>query len=237
MPLPPLPLLLTSVVGSYTVPSWLSVALEQIRQGAFGRFDIRETLDDAVTVAIDDQERAGVDVISDGEMRRQDFIMSFYDRLAGLRAGAPARKVVALFNRTVAGVRAKVAMHTASGTSTAVPAAGAATRRSCRTSETSRRANSSWSLPTGNWRRWTSGASTGGHKELAAGVIDIKSFHAESPQEVAERIRAALKVTTPERLWVVPDCGFAFVPRWLAFAKMKAIVEGAHRVRKELGIA
>jgi len=44
--------------------------------------------------------RAGVDVIADGEMRRQDFIMSFYDRLAGLRAVEPARKIgVPLYDR------------------------------------------------------------------------------------------------------------------------------------------
>jgi len=100
MVLASLPILPTSVVGSYSIPSWLTVALEQIRQGAFGRFDIRETLDDAVAVALDDQIRAGVDVIADGEMRRQDFIMSFYDRLAGLKPLEPARKVgVPLYDR------------------------------------------------------------------------------------------------------------------------------------------
>jgi len=74
-------------------------------------------------------------------------------------------------------------------------------------------------------------------KELAAGLIDIKSFHPESPEEVADRIRTALRLTgvPPHRLWVVPDCGFCFVPRWLAFAKMKAMVDGARIVRRELG--
>lgn len=84
-------LLPTSTVGSYSPPSWLCSALEEIQAGIYGIADIKETLDDAVSIAILDQERAGVDIITDGEMRRQDFVMGFYDRLKGIMSLEPLR--------------------------------------------------------------------------------------------------------------------------------------------------
>ena len=74
----------TSTIGSYAPPSWLCVTLEAIGRGEFGETDINETFDDAVRTAIADQERAGVDIITEGEMRRQDFVLGFYERLIGL---------------------------------------------------------------------------------------------------------------------------------------------------------
>jgi 5-methyltetrahydropteroyltriglutamate--homocysteine methyltransferase len=88
-----LPLLPTTVVGSYAIPSWLWAAWEKIEAGGFGEMDVRETENDAVDTAIRDQERAGVDVISDGEMRRQGFIVSIFQYFTGLRPRAPRRKV------------------------------------------------------------------------------------------------------------------------------------------------
>ena len=72
-----LPLLPTSVVGSHATPSWLWTALDAIEEGKYGASDIRETFNDAVNMAIWDQEKAGVDIISDGEMRRWYFVQSF----------------------------------------------------------------------------------------------------------------------------------------------------------------
>ncbi len=89
----PLPLLSTTVIGSYALPSWLYAARELIHQGKFGRRDIQETLDDAVVIALSAQEQAGVDIISDGEMRRFDFIFGFYDYFTGLRTLEPTRKM------------------------------------------------------------------------------------------------------------------------------------------------
>ena len=89
----PLPLLPTSVVGSYAIPSWLWAAHEKIDGGGFGEMDIAETENDAVDMAIRDQERAGVDLISDGEMRRQGFIVSIFTYFTGLRPLPPRRKV------------------------------------------------------------------------------------------------------------------------------------------------
>ena len=93
MPARALPILPTTVVGSYAVPSWLWAAYEKIEAGGFGEMDVRETEDDAVEMAIRDQERAGVDVISDGEMRRQGFIVSIFGYFTGIRPIPPRRKV------------------------------------------------------------------------------------------------------------------------------------------------
>ena len=71
-------------------------------------------------------------------------------------------------------------------------------------------------------------------KGVGIGVVDIKSFHVETPEDVAERIREALRHVPPEKVHVCPDCGFFQLPRWLAFLKLKALVEGTKIVRKEL---
>lgn len=70
--------------------------------------------------------------------------------------------------------------------------------------------------------------------ELAAGLVDVKGFRAETPELVAKRVRRALEVVEPERLWVTPDCGFWETPRHIAVAKLKAMVAGTRVVREEL---
>ena len=72
-------------------------------------------------------------------------------------------------------------------------------------------------------------------KEIVAGLIDQKSFYVETQEDVAERIRLALKHVPAEKLWISPDCGFNPTPRWIALKKMKSMVEGARIVRRELG--
>jgi 5-methyltetrahydropteroyltriglutamate--homocysteine methyltransferase len=71
-------------------------------------------------------------------------------------------------------------------------------------------------------------------KEIAVGVIDVKDESVETPAVVAERIRQALKFIRPEKMTIVPDCGMKFMPRARALGKLKAMVEGAKIVRKEL---
>src|SRR5262249_36630341 len=90
---PTLPILPTSVVGSYSIPAWLWAAWEKIEAGGFGVLDVTETENDAVAVAVRDQERAGLDLISDGEMRRQGFIVSIFKYFHGLKPIEPRRKV------------------------------------------------------------------------------------------------------------------------------------------------
>ena len=88
------PLYPTELIGSYALPGWL-IALEEraAAAGDLGEADIAEALDDAVNVALFDQESAGVDVVTDGEMRRRDFIQGFYGRLSGLMQLRPARRL------------------------------------------------------------------------------------------------------------------------------------------------
>jgi 5-methyltetrahydropteroyltriglutamate--homocysteine methyltransferase len=56
----------------------------------------------------------------------------------------------------------------------------------------------------------------------------------EAPETVAARIRRALPYVSPERIVVAPDCGLKYLPRDVAFGKMRAMVEGASIVRNEL---
>ena len=78
--------LLTSVVGSHARPSWFVSGIDAAARGEFGPADLSEMLDDAVDLAIRDQEEAGVDIVCDGEMRRAGFFTAeFYRHLTGVR--------------------------------------------------------------------------------------------------------------------------------------------------------
>jgi 5-methyltetrahydropteroyltriglutamate--homocysteine methyltransferase len=63
----------TSVCGSHAHPAWLDLAIAAADRGELGTADIREVQDDAVDLALRDQEEAGIDVVTDGEMRRVGF--------------------------------------------------------------------------------------------------------------------------------------------------------------------
>ena len=79
--------LLTSVVGSHARPSWFVSGIAAAERGEFGPADLEEMLDDAVDLALRDQEEAGIDVVSDGEMRRAGFFTAeFYRHVTGVRA-------------------------------------------------------------------------------------------------------------------------------------------------------
>jgi 5-methyltetrahydropteroyltriglutamate--homocysteine methyltransferase len=337
-------LLPTSVVGSYATPSWLYSALEDMHQGKYGPTDIQETFDDAVRIAISDQERAGVDVITDGEMRRWMFVQGFYKCFRGLESEEPLRKMgvygydspvryhpvapvtapnglgiveeyrhlktqtehpikvtcagpltigihirlkdarfysdrlelsyalaqiinqelqrvvaegadfiqidepsyaiiagtaqqwIDLFNATVAGVQAKIALHICFGNLGSRPRGKRSYRwmfpalleANCQqlVLEYANREMAEIEL----WKEFRP------HKELAAGLIDVKSFYLETPEEVAERIRETLKYIPAGQLWINPDCGFFQLPRWLAAAKLKNMVAATKIVRRELGV-
>jgi 5-methyltetrahydropteroyltriglutamate--homocysteine methyltransferase len=337
-----LPLLPTSVVGSHALPGWFHWAQEGIKQDKFGRLDLRELYNDAVDLAILDQERAGVDVIWDGEMRRYNFIMGFYRHMTGFQMGEVPRKlgpyfydanalqdivskitapnglgvveefnyarqrttkrlkaplpgaltlltptvlksgyknkesvvadlvtilnqecrdlvaagcdfiqidepafdswfhqaprqVVDIFNKTVEGVSVKIAIHICFGNQAGRardPRSYAPFLKYMRdlkaeqfVLEFANREMSELDL----WR------DTLPERELAAGVIDVKNFHRETPDEVAAKIRQVLKFVQAEKLWIVPDCGFNQSPRWYAVAKLNAMVAGTRIVRAELG--
>lgn len=335
-------LLPTTVIGSYATPSWLWTSLEEIEKDNYGITDIRETFDDAVNMAIMDQERAGIDIVSDGEMRRWYFVQSFYKRMNGIKQDPPMRKIglygydspprysavekitipnglgiveefkytashtakpikatcpgpltltihirpgdaytdrlalawefasvintelkalveagadfiqldepsfaiipgalkdwVELYNACVKGVNAKLALHVCFGNLTSRPRG---IRRydwmfpdllDARADQLVFEFANREMIESDIWKEFSS------EKELGAGVVDIKSFYQESPEDVAERIRELLKHTPVEKLYISPDCGFFQLPRWLSYVKLKALVTGTKLVRQELGI-
>jgi 5-methyltetrahydropteroyltriglutamate--homocysteine methyltransferase len=69
-------------------------------------------------------------------------------------------------------------------------------------------------------------------KDVGVGVIDVKSYYVESPEDVEERIRACLRYVPAERLSVSPDCGLSQTARWAARRKLESLVAGARRVRQ-----
>jgi len=71
-------------------------------------------------------------------------------------------------------------------------------------------------------------------KTIILGVIDLADPAVETPETVADRIRAALPYAPAERIVVAPDCGLKYLAREVAFGKMRAMVEGAEIVRREL---
>jgi 5-methyltetrahydropteroyltriglutamate--homocysteine methyltransferase len=336
-----LPILPTSVIGSYAWPAWLHTALEQAQQGKYGPQDMKETQDDAVDLALRDQEDAGVDIITDGEMRRVGFFTAeFYGHMTGLRELPPQRRVgipghdqresyeaaetirsphglgiveeyefvktrtqrpikvpcpgpytlagrikpgniykdridvsyalaeiintelkavvaagadfiqidepsyavhatgleefVKLFNRTVQGVNAKIGIHLCFGNYVGRPVAKRSfegvfpaildVNASQFALEFANRELAEIDL----WQRFPN------DKELAAGLVDVKNYYVEKPDEVAARIRTALKYVAPDKLSITPDCGFSQTARWASRAKLKAMVEGTKIVRREL---
>lgn len=71
-------------------------------------------------------------------------------------------------------------------------------------------------------------------KKILLGVLDLSDMNAETPQQVAARIRRALPYIDPRNVIVAPDCGMKYLPRDVADAKLRAMVEGARIVREEL---
>ncbi len=71
-------------------------------------------------------------------------------------------------------------------------------------------------------------------KKVILGVIDLSDPAVETPQKIADRIRAGLKYLSPDKLLPAPDCGMKYLPRATAFGKLKALAEGASIVRHEL---
>jgi 5-methyltetrahydropteroyltriglutamate--homocysteine methyltransferase len=344
----PLPLLPTSLVGSYAQPEWLID-----RKKLAGRFPPRvrakelwrvapehleQAQDDATLLAIRDQERAGLDIITDGEMRRESYSNRFATALEGVdidnpgtaldRSGHPnpvprvAGKVrrkhpvevrdlqflrastdrtikitvpgpftmsqqaqndfykdeaelaldyaaavnaeikdlfaagadivqvdepymqarpekarafgLAAFNRALDGVAGTTAVHICFGYAAIIHvrpsgysflpefAKSPVQQISIETAQSDLDCSVLEKLP---------------GKTIILGTRDLNDMNVESPETVAERIRRALKHVPAERIVVAPDCGMKYLPRDVAFAKMRAMVEGAKIVRREIGAA
>jgi 5-methyltetrahydropteroyltriglutamate--homocysteine methyltransferase len=78
-----LPILPTTVIGSYPFPKWLGIVRDLGAAGTLSPADILEAHDAAVRSAIMDQESAGVDIITDGELRRETMVNFFSARIHG----------------------------------------------------------------------------------------------------------------------------------------------------------
>jgi 5-methyltetrahydropteroyltriglutamate--homocysteine methyltransferase len=72
--------------------------------------------------------------------------------------------------------------------------------------------------------------------DVAVGVIDVKNYYIESPDDVAQRVRLCLKYAPGEKLSFAPDCGLSQTARWAAREKLANMVSGVAIVRKELGL-
>jgi 5-methyltetrahydropteroyltriglutamate--homocysteine methyltransferase len=329
----------TSVVGSHARPSWFVAGIAAAERGEFGPADLAEMLDDAVDLALRDQEEAGIDLVTDGEMRRAGFFTAeFYRHVSGVRAlpsdrrlgagghdqqhrfevleaiaapnglgvvaefryasgrarrplkvtlpgpytlsgrlrtgpgevyadrdaaaqafvpilraeleglvAAGARHIqiddpspaihpeapsdfAALFNAAVEPIVGKVRLgaHLCFGNYLGRPLA----RRTYRpvleamlgfrvdelVLEFANREMAEVGLL---------GEITAAGRDVAAGVVDVKNYHLESADEVAERVDQVLAAgVPPERLTLVPDCGFSQTARWATTAKLRALVAG-----------
>jgi len=73
-------------------------------------------------------------------------------------------------------------------------------------------------------------------KDVAVGIIDVKSYYIETVEDVAARVRACLKHAPADRLSFAPDCGLSQTARWAAKQKLHNMVTGVRKVREELGI-
>jgi 5-methyltetrahydropteroyltriglutamate--homocysteine methyltransferase len=78
-----LPILPTTVIGSYSLPPWLDHTRKARRDGVLDECAVREAHDNAVKSAIKDQELAGVDIVTDGELRRETMVYFFSSRIGG----------------------------------------------------------------------------------------------------------------------------------------------------------
>ncbi len=100
------PLLSTAVVGSYSIPGWLERVKSDFLQRRMSRHDLDEIHDVAVKAAIKDQEVAGVDIVSDGELRRDNMIDYFAMRLPGVQIDHGSKRFYYDFYESV--IRAKM---------------------------------------------------------------------------------------------------------------------------------
>lgn len=89
----PLPLLPTMGVGSYAAPGWCLAGLKLARAGELGPHDADELFEDATRIALLDQIETGVDILTDGELRRQRFVFDVFGALSGVERVAGRRKL------------------------------------------------------------------------------------------------------------------------------------------------
>jgi 5-methyltetrahydropteroyltriglutamate--homocysteine methyltransferase len=73
-------------------------------------------------------------------------------------------------------------------------------------------------------------------RDVAVGIVDVKNYWVEPPEEIAARVRHFLRFAPAERLSFAPDCGLSQTARWAAREKLASLVAGVRLVREELGL-
>jgi 5-methyltetrahydropteroyltriglutamate--homocysteine methyltransferase len=71
--------------------------------------------------------------------------------------------------------------------------------------------------------------------DVAVGIVDVKSYYVETPDDIARRVKRCLEFAPADRLVFAPDCGLSQTARWAAKRKLAAMVAGTKQVRKQLG--
>jgi len=334
----------TTVVGSYPQPRWLiyrdrlGSKVPRVRAPELWKVeqnDLEEAQDDATLIAIRDMERAGLDIITDGEMRRESYSNRFATALEGVdienpgttinrsggqsvvprivgsitrknpievrdveflrrntakkikitlpgpftmtqqaqddyyrdeealamafaaavnaemrdlkaagadviqldepwlqaRADRAARYGVKAINRALQGIAGTTVVHLCFGYAAAVKDKPSGYSFLPQLADTTA---SQISIEAAQPRLDLGVLKELGKKTVMLGVIDLGTPQVETPQTVAERIRAGLKHVPAERLVVAPDCGMKYLPREAAFGKLQSLVAGAHIVRREI---
>ncbi len=340
-----LPLLPTTVVGSYPQPGWLvdhaalmQAGVPRVRAGGIWRLtgdDLAEGQRDAAVLALHDMQRAGIDIVGDGEASRESYSNQFATALDGIdltnpgntigRTGenTPVPRVVGRVRRmrpvvvdTVAFLRAQtdrpikvtlpgpftmtqqaqnehyasaadLAMDYAAAVNEELLAVFAAGADIVQLDEPWMQARPEvareYAVAAINRALQDAPGTTAVHlcfgyaamvkdkpsgysflpeleasradvisieaaqpgldpdglaalpsKKIMLGVIDLNDPTRETPELVAARLRAALKVLPASRIVVAPDCGMKYLSREVAFAKLKAMVDGTRIVRAEL---
>jgi len=72
-------------------------------------------------------------------------------------------------------------------------------------------------------------------KKIMVGCLDLSDMNVETPETVVARVKRALAHVAPENVVLAPDCGMKYLPREVAFGKMRAMVKGAELLRAEYG--
>jgi 5-methyltetrahydropteroyltriglutamate--homocysteine methyltransferase len=72
------------------------------------------------------------------------------------------------------------------------------------------------------------------HRDVAVGIVDVKSYYIETANDIADRVRLCLQHAPADRLSFAPDCGLSQTARWAARQKLNNMVAGVQAVRKEL---
>ena len=106
----PLPILPTTVIGSYSMPEWLERAKNEYLSRRLSRRDLDEMHDAVRKAAIKDQEAAGIDVLSDGEAQRDNMIDYFTERMPGVQVDQGSKRFYYDFYDSI--VRSKLATGT-----------------------------------------------------------------------------------------------------------------------------